>query len=48
MPTHGRGLSSRSIDEQTLKDDSACLAPTREGKVRVRACQDVHGLMAGR
>lgn len=33
MPTHGRGLSSRSIDELTLKDDSACLALRREGKM---------------
>lgn len=33
MPTHGRDLSSRSIDELTLKDDSACLALRREGKM---------------
>lgn len=31
MPTHGRSLSSGSIDELTLKNDSTCLAQTREG-----------------
>lgn len=33
MPTHGRSLSSGSIDALTMKDDSACLAP-RKGRGR--------------
>lgn len=31
MPTHGRSLSSGSIDELTLKDDGACLALRKGG-----------------
>lgn len=38
MPTHGRGLSSGSIDELTLKDDSACLAHRRERKMGGSEC----------
>lgn len=38
MPTHSRSLSSGSIDELTLKDDSACLALRREGKMGGAEC----------
>lgn len=31
MPTHGRSLSSGSIDALTLKDDGACLDQRRGG-----------------
>lgn len=37
MPTHGRSLSSGSIDELTLKDDSACLALRREEEDGMRS-----------
>lgn len=33
MPTHGKGLSSGSIDELTLKDDGAGFALGREGDI---------------
>lgn len=37
MPTHGRSLSSGSIDELTLKNDSACLALRREEEDGMRS-----------
>lgn len=37
MPTHGRSLSSGSIDALTMKDDSACFAPQKGGQDGARS-----------